>query len=211
MNDLLPGELAYIFLISILDAALLSWLTLRWYGSAMKRLMRTRVRPPPPVPAKASGDATSSASVVTLSPLRFAVFAPDGVRPTSSVASSRVVLAYLTGAALYSAVVSGLILTNQTPPALLVTWFAEWWINAWPIVPTLIVLQVLDWHASVRVGLGYLVIGSAAMALVTFAGQVIRGSFSSAPLTNIPWFLAGIFLTAYGPLVLLVITAWRRV
>jgi hypothetical protein len=211
MDDLLPGELAYIFLISILDAALLSWLTLRWYDRAMKKLMRARVMPDSAVPATTSDDVPPHAPVIALSPLRFALFGPDGARPASGVLTRRVVLAYVTGAALYSAVITALMLSNQTPPALLVAWFAEWWINAWPIVPTLIALQVLDWRGSVRVAVGYLIIGSVAMALVTFAGQVIRGSFNSAPLTNIPWLLAGILWTALGPVVLLAISAWRRV
>ena len=40
MNQLLPGQLLYIFGASFLDAAVLSWLALFWYRHSVNRLMR---------------------------------------------------------------------------------------------------------------------------------------------------------------------------
>src|SRR5262245_64479583 len=40
VTDILPGQLAYVFGVSILDAASLSWLALLWYRRSVRRLMR---------------------------------------------------------------------------------------------------------------------------------------------------------------------------
>ena len=45
MGDQLPGQLVYIFVVSIIDAALLSWLTLYLYRRRVRRLMRAIARP----------------------------------------------------------------------------------------------------------------------------------------------------------------------
>ena len=42
MGALLRGQLAYVFLTAILDAALISWIALRWYRRSVRRLMRER-------------------------------------------------------------------------------------------------------------------------------------------------------------------------
>ena len=52
MTQLLPGQLLYIFGVSILDAALLSWLALLWYRRSVNKLMREA----PPDTAAASAE-----------------------------------------------------------------------------------------------------------------------------------------------------------
>lgn len=49
MDETLPGRLIHIFLISILDAALLSWIALRLYRRSVRRLMRAPPRLAPPI------------------------------------------------------------------------------------------------------------------------------------------------------------------
>src|SRR4029077_8877233 len=51
VTDILPGQLVYIVGVSILDAALLSWLALLWYRRSVRRLMRegSAGTPAPPV------------------------------------------------------------------------------------------------------------------------------------------------------------------
>jgi hypothetical protein len=47
--------------------------------------------------------------------------------------------------------------------------------------------------------------------LVTFSGQLVRGTFNTAPLTNVYWFIAGLALEASIPLALLLVTGIRRI
>ena len=47
MTEILPGQLLYIFGASIFDAALLSWLALLWYRRSVNRLMREARRTQP--------------------------------------------------------------------------------------------------------------------------------------------------------------------
>ena len=82
---------------------------------------------------------------------------------------------------------------------------------AWPIVPTLAVVLVLNRSEVIRLAVGYVVIGGVAVAMVTFAGQVLRGSFNDAPLTNVSLFVASLAFTAALPLGAARHYGWRRI
>jgi hypothetical protein len=107
--------------------------------------------------------------------------------------------------------VTSLLLRPASSSLPLVAWFIQWWVNAWPVVPTLIVVQALDRRASIRLIASYVIVGLAAQAVITLGVQLLRGSFNTAPLTNAFWMTASLLWTAWLPLVLLVIVAWRRI
>jgi len=208
----LPGQLAYVFLISIADAALLSWLTLRWYAHSMRKLMMARSQSGASPISAAADAAAIPPRTAPASPLKFALFGAAGAPPpTATFSLSRLVVAYCVGAGLFSAVTSVLVLRLETPVPPVPAWFGEWWINAWPIVPTLIVLLELDWRGKLGVFAAYLILGAASLALVTVAGQLARGAFSITPLTNMYALVRGVVLTAWAPWILLAITGWSRV
>ena len=215
MGSLLPGQFLYVFSVSIVDAILLSWLALYWYRRTVRRLMLGRASKPA-VPASAAA-VTHSTDAGQDGSLGFALFEPskdtatrlEGHEPQVPV--QRLVVAYAIGAALYSAVLTTLTLGPEASPLPFVAWVANWWMNAWPLVPTLIALLVLDRHASVRLAGWYLLGGSVTVAAITLARQVFTGSFNSAPLTNVFWMVAGLLWTAWLPLLLLLMTGWRRV
>jgi hypothetical protein len=221
MGDLITGKLGYVFLVSILDAAVLSWVALWWYGRSLSRLMlgRGNSAEPAAVVAEApgfrlpdTGDATTAQGGFA-----FRMIEPEKgppAKPSKSanpVARRRVVLAYCVGAALYSAVITALTLASDASSTRLVVWFSMWWINAWPIVPTLIALLVLDRRGSLRLVGTYIGAGAIALSLLTLAGQVARGSFNTAPLTNMYGLAMALALTAYAPLALILITGWRPI
>jgi hypothetical protein len=215
MGSLLTGQLAHVFLVAILDAAVVSWVTLRWYRRSVRRLMRERGAPDTlstagePAPQRRSRPGTSP------SPLAMAIFDADGPaapqrsRPTRP-GWRRLACAYSAGAALHASVVTAFFLRfdSSFPMA---AWFTQWWVFTWPVVPTLAVLLALSRRDVIRLTLAYVVTGAIAIAAVTLAGQVVRGSFSDAPLTNVYWAMVSLAWVAWLPLSLLVITGWRRI
>ena len=213
-SEILPGQLLYVFAVSILDAAFLSWLALVFYRRSVRRLMRegTPDRVPsvtsssqPPVPTAAADAAGEQLLVEERG---------DGTRHTVAFARTglvRVVSAYSLGAASFSAVVTTLKLAPASPPLPAVAWLADWWTNTWPIVPTLVVLLVLDRPVTRRLALMYVLGGSIAIALFTLIGQLARGTLNSAPITNVFWGIAGLAWAASIPLALIALTGWRRV
>lgn len=210
----LNGELVYIFLIAILDAAILSWVALRWYRRAVARRMAIGRGPMPPStdsPASHAVDLTEGAGA-TDSPLRVAVFRTDSAdhRRQWPARWQRIVLAYCVGAGLFSAVVTAAAAVQLDSPRLSQV-FGLWWINAWPIVPTLIVLLLLDRRSAARVVAAYLLGGSALLAILTFAGQLLRWSFSSAPITNVVLLNLAILVTAGPALIVLIASSWQRI
>jgi hypothetical protein len=120
-------------------------------------------------------------------------------------------IAYGVGAALYAIVITALKFRGESPTPPFVAWFGDAWINAWPVVPTLVFLLVLDRATTVRMWAGYVGIGALALSLVTLSGQVLRGTLNTAPLTNVYWLLVALLWTAVPPLVLLLVTGWRRI
>jgi hypothetical protein len=218
MGGLLTGQLAYIFLVAILDAALISWIALGWYRRSVLRLMRERGAPSRATAAveTAPDQAPPSTPAASLGPLTFAVFDADAATQSgrsqhAGMGRRRLSIAYGLGAALHSAVITYFFFIgfDTLPPV--AAWFAQWLVFAWPIVPTLAVVLVLTRYEVIRLAVGYVVIGGIAVATVTLIGQVLRGSFDDAPLTNIFWFVASLAFAAALPLVLLVITGWRRI
>lgn len=216
MDEALPGRLIHIFFISIIDAALLSWIALRLYRRSVRRLMLARPAAGPA--AGSSGDDVHEAApdASAADAIRFALLDPAAGASAAAVPDrpplpGRLGLAYCTGALAYSAVVTWLTLAPASPPLPVGAWSAQWWIEAWPMVPALAVLMVLDRRGAVRLAASYLLAGSIVVAGSTLAVQVMRGSLNSAPVTNVFWMLAGLAWTAWIPLMLLLITGWRRV
>ena len=217
MTQLLSGQLVYIFFVSILDAAVLSWLALLWYRRSVNRLMREAA------PAAAEGSVEQPAPAATLqlaaSPtelgtLKLSEARPDDMSHAPAVPRPRMVrliVAYSAGAAAYAVVITCLKYWNASPPMIAVAWLVEWWSNLWPLVPTLVALLVLDRPIKRRLVLLYLLGGATAIFLFTLAGQVIRGTFNTAPLTNIFSGAVNLLFTASIPFVVIVFTGWRRV
>jgi hypothetical protein len=217
MGGLLTGQLAHVFLVAILDAALISWIALRWYRRSVRRLMRERGAPAGGTAAVESAPEQPLPSAPAASPttLTIALYeSPDAAQSRRSLHAGvgwrRLTVAYGIGAALHSAVITAFFLRfdSSFPVA---AWFAQWWVFAWPIVPTLAVVLVLNRYEVVRLAIGYVVIGGIAIATVTLAGQAVRGSFNDAPLTNVYWFVVSLAYGAWFPLALLLITGWRRI
>jgi hypothetical protein len=217
VTELLPGQLAYIFGVSILDAALLSWLALLWYRRSVRRLMREgaleTVRPPAdsgqrPVLTETAvgGGEPGGFSMAEEHPELIArPFVPR------RAGLGRLILAYCAGAAAYAAVITTLKFTAEPSPFPAVAWLVDWWTNTWPIVPTLVALLVLDRPVTAGLAIIYVVGGALAIALFTTAGQLLRGTLNSAPVTNVFWAMVGLAWTASIPLAFIVLTGWRRV
>jgi hypothetical protein len=215
-GPLLTGELAHVFLVAILDAALISWIALRWYRRSVRRLMRQ-----PGTPAAASApvgsapDNPRSAPAASLNPLTVAVFQEQDV-PVSrrshhaGIGWRRLSVAYGIGAALHSAVITAFFLEFDTSRPI-ADWFGQWWLLVWPIVPTLAVVLVLNRYQVIRLSIGYVVLGALAIATVTLAEQMMRRSLSDAALINMFRFVAALAVFASVPLSLLLITGWRRI
>lgn len=216
MSSILPGQLIYIFAVSILDAALLSWLALLWYRRSVRRLMSEGVPASGSRPAVLAQPAAATTNA-----------APDGTDGFSlteepAVATGemplvtggtlrRVILAYCVGAAAYAAVITALKFTAESSPLPPVAWLVEWWMNTWPIVPTLVALMVLDRRVTLRLALVYLIVGAVVIALFTLITQLLRGTLNSAPLTNVYWAMLSLGWAAAIPLALVAFTGWRRV
>jgi hypothetical protein len=218
VRSTLSGELFYIFLISIVDAAILSWVALRWYQRAVARRMgadaqSSTAQSPSDAPASTEPHAGSGAA---LESLRVAVFGTGGAsnQPSSRrewpAGWRRLAVAYCVGAAMFSSVVTAAA-TVELESRPLTTVFGMWWINAWPIVPTLILLLLLDRRAGVKLVAAYLVCGSAALATLTLVVHVSQGSLNVAPLTNMYWLNVGIIAAAWWPLLLVLMSGWHRI
>jgi hypothetical protein len=213
MGDLLPGQLVYVFVVSIVDAALLSWLTLYLYRRRVRRLMRAIARPgdvPPLLTSDSQPPPATPAPAIT-----FALFeAVKGSKTTDvgdRLALGRLGVAYCVGAALHAAVITALIWVPESPGLPAAGWIAQWWMYAWPVLPTLAALLVLSRRSTFRLVVLYLAAGSAVVASVTLLLQLLRGSVNSAPVTNVFWMLVGLAWLVWAPLALVAVTGWRRV
>ena len=217
MNQLLPGQLVYIFGASILDAAVLSWLALLWYRRSVNRLMRrvsagavagsgeqhtSPISSPPATSPIQSGE-------LRLAEERSETLPRTRAFPTQGMV--RLMIAYSLGAAAFAAVVTCFKYWTASPPLPAVAWLVEWWTNLWPLVPTLVLLLVLDRPVARRLVFLYLGGGAVAVCLFTAAGQLIRGTLNSAPLTNVFWGVVSLAWTASIPLAVIILTGWRRV
>jgi hypothetical protein len=217
MTELLPGQLLYIFGASIFNAALLSWLALLWYRRSVSRLMR-----------QAPADAVASSIVPHDSPVSSRSSAPPTEHGELTLAEeplvapryhalvyrpemARVIVAYTVGAAAFAATITGFKYWTVSPPLPAVAWLIDWWINLWPLVPTLVALLVLDRAIALRLVVFYLLGGALAIFLFTAAGQLLRGMLNTAPLTNIFSGLVSLVWIVSVPFVVIVLTGWRRV
>lgn len=215
MDELLSGQLAYVFLGAIFNAAVISSIALRWYRHSVRRLMRERGAPSTVTAMESASTAGPTANPLgSRNPLTVAFFdAKDAGRnphaQTGGWSRKSLLIAYSAGAALHAAVMTILVLgfTSQAPTV----WFASWWIFAWPIVPTLAAVLVLARREAIRLGIGYLLVGVAGTAALTLAGQALRGSFNDAPITNAFLLINTLARTAWVSFALVLLTARRRI
>jgi hypothetical protein len=217
MTQLLPGQLLYLFAVSILDAALLSWLALLWYRRSVNRLMR-EVSPEAIAGSAERHDSSvpspSAASGIEPAELKLAEERPDPPPQRAAVlrpGTVRVIVAYSVGAAAFAAIITCFKFWTESPPLPAVAWLADWWTNLWPIVPTLVALLVLDRPIAWRLVLLYVLGGAIAIFLFTAAGQLLRGTLNTAPLTNIFWAVVSLAWTASIPFAVILLSGWRRV
>ena len=216
MDSLVSGKLSYVLLVGIVDAAILSWLALVWFRRAVRRLMRQR-----------AGDVTATSAAraergpAPMSPDKtprvptFAIFEPDGRRSAQGwlpaiPGQGRLLVVYGVAAGLHALAITAFQLHQQAE----VTWIsalARWWVNTWPLVPALIALLVLDWRQSVRLGGVFVLSGAVVLALLTLVSRGLRGTIDFVPVTNTYWLLLLLGYTAAAPLVLLLVTGWRRI
>ena len=214
MGEQFSGRLFYVLLVSILDAALLSWVLVLWYRRSVRKLMREPARSDSPN-ARApidplmfdSSEPSSGFTLIEAGSTDGPALLTGGTRRQLR----RLVIAYAVGAMLHSAVITFLTMRADAPAARRLAWFIAWWANAWPVVPTLIALLVLDRPKSVRLALWYLVGGASTTAALTLAVQLTRGSVNSAALTNAYLTILRLVLVAAFPVLLLLLTGWRRV
>src|SRR5262249_29516173 len=151
LGDALNGELGYVFAVSILDAAILSWIALRLYRRSVSRIMRRPAGlPNPPEPGE-SPSFTATAPASAGNSLRIVPFESSKVRrPATSPPPAnrrRLALAYGIGAFLYSVVVTAATTASMWPTNIAAI-VAQLWANSWPMLPALIALLVLDWRRS---------------------------------------------------------------
>ena len=213
MGDVLSGQAVYVFWMSVIDAAILSWIAVRWYGRSMRALMNAPAArdagPPPPDP---TSPATGPPAIH--SPLLVALFASERAQETPASRSARLpgrrrlVTAYSAGAAAFAVIVAWVELTGESVS--LMGWFARGWANAWPIVPALIVLLALNWREALRLLAIYLGLGALLVVLLTAGLQLRRGALDAAPLTNVYWFLVGLAVVASIPAALVLVSGSRR-
>ena len=215
MGSVLPGQLVYVFFVSIVDAAILSWLALLWYRRTVRRLM---------LGGAAKRDGLNAAEGETAStvggpdePLGFALFQPEqGSSTRFRLLQPQTPLRRLAIA----------VLRRRGPPFRHRDCAQVGPRSCDPgarglgggLVDQCLACRahphrsaVLDRGAGLRLSGWYVLGGCAAVALVTLAQQTLRGAFNSAPLTNVFWAFAGLLWTAWVPLVLVWITGWRRV
>jgi len=208
VGDTLNGELVHTFLVSILDAALLSWIALLWYRRSVAGLMRSPVDAPSdePVPAGGGSDAVRAVGPGLVESTQPVVMA----RTRLPKAWRRLAAAYLIGALIYSTVIA-VARTVEFWPIAPGAIAALLWANLWPIVPVIGLLLVLHWTLTLRLAGLFMLCGSMAVSLVTLAGQILRAEFSTAPLTNIYWAVRQLIQTAYIPAIVLWMISWRRI
>src|SRR5262245_48694570 len=104
MDDTLNGEIAYVVLVSLVDAALLPWIAVSWYRSTVSRLMRA----PAGAPARSSDNATDIRTTTSArrEPLRIGLFEAEA-RPRRAGSAlprhwSRLAVAYAAGISVYA-------------------------------------------------------------------------------------------------------------
>lgn len=218
----LQGQLIQYFLIAVLDAAFLSWLLIVWYRRRMRALMSASsvgrdFSPAAESPAAERAVGRDFGPAAESPAAEHAVgrdFSPAGETPAVAREHNvrrRIVVAYATGAALYSAIITGARFGPEAATFPLVGWFAQWWIIMWPIVPTLALLLALGRRESLALAAKYIGIGCLAVMLITLASLALRGSFDTAPVTNIYWMLVSLAYLASAPLVLIVVTGRRPI
>ena len=213
MDDVLSGQAAYVFWMAVVDAALLSWIAVRWYGRSMRLLMNgpaSRDAAPPEPDAAPAIPAAAPARASLL----VGLFTPsaDGKSATMHRASvparRRLVAAYCAGAAAFALVVTWIQFAAEQVSV--IGWVSRAWTNAWPVVPALVVLLALNWREALRLLLAYLGLGAGLVIVLTVALQLGRGTLNAAPLTNVYWFVVGLAVMAAIPAALVLVSGWRR-
>jgi hypothetical protein len=208
MGDTLNGELAHVLIVSILDAAILSWIALWWYRRSVVRFMTA------PATAAAPDHAAEVPADAAEAPARGLVdwnVPPAGATlPALPPAWRNVAAAYVVGALAYSTVMT-IATTVEAWPVVPAAMASVFWVNLWPLVPVLALLLALRWNQTLWLAGLFVVSGSFLVVVVTLAGQIVRGVFNTAPLTNIYWSVAQLVVTAYAPAFVLLLISRRRI
>ena len=134
MDSLLSGKLVYVFIVSILDAAILSVAALWWFQRTVRALMRQRGGSDTHRPEWREQPASKSS---TPERPRFAVFEPaqaaKSARPEIEPdrrLRRRLVLAYTLGATAYSLVMTAIAFATESGSRPAAAWLALAWVNA---------------------------------------------------------------------------------
>ncbi|MEQ1731468.1 MAG: hypothetical protein ABL982_24110, partial [Vicinamibacterales bacterium] len=190
------GELIFILLVSIVDAAILSWMALYWYRRTVARIMS---RPP-------------RHGVSPVPPASVPVGAADRARTTIPVAQlrRRLTIAYLAGILAFAAITGTamVVAAQNLVPAAFVSLI---WAHAWPIWPVLTLLLAYDRARSARVLTLYLLGGAGAIILVTLIPRLLRGTMDLVPFSNVYWAVASLLVVGSAPLLVLALISIRRV
>ena len=186
-GDTLNGELAHVFIVSLLDATLLSWITLWWYRRSVVQFMTA----PAGVAAldDVAGVAGGAADVPARGLVDWNVPAAATTLPALPPAWRGIAAAYVVGALAFSTVLTTATMVDVWPvsPGAVA---AAFWVNLWPLVPVLALLLALRWTQTLWLAALFVAGGSLLVAAVTLTGQIVRGAFNTAPLTNIYWSIA---------------------
>jgi hypothetical protein len=194
--------------VSILDAALLSWIVLYWYRRSVLHFMAA------PAAAVSSEDVPPvSSNALPAGPgLLERAGRPAGAtfRPLLPPFWRRLAAAYVVGALAYSSVVTitRTIEWWPIPPGAVAVLL---WANAWPIVPALALLLVLRSRQTLQVAGLFAVAGAILVMVVTLVGQLARGNVDTAPLTNVYHAFAQLAVTSYVAAAVLLLISRRRI
>jgi hypothetical protein len=215
VDTTLNGELGYAFVVSVFDAAILSWIALQWYRRSVSRIMRRPAGFSDPPEPKESGSSAASASSSEGEPL-MTVFESSKLSPISTAQSlpagvwRRLTIAYGIGAFLYSVVMTTAISISMWPVTVAAI-VAQLWANAWLVLPALIALLLLDWKRSLGLSGLFVTVGVVLVPIVGIANQAARGAPITSPLSNAFNSIVLLVQFTYVPLFLLALTGRRRI
>jgi hypothetical protein len=118
--------------------------------------------------------------------------------------------AYSVGGLAYSTVITIATIVEAWPavPAAIASVF---WVNLWPLVPVLGLLLALRWTQTLWLAALFVIAGSLLIVVVTLIGEILRGAFDTAPLTNVYWSILQLVLTVYVPAFVLLLISRRRI
>lgn len=212
MTDTLPSELINLLIVSVIDAALLSWIALWWYQRSVSAI--TSARPTSSGPAEWSPPPPATAVMAGAFPLeakRPVHAATTEVDPHDVLVSRRrIAAAYTLGALAFAGTITAAKFVEEPtlkPAAVL----ALLWVYAWPVWPVLAALLACNRREWITLLVRYLLAGLGGVALLTLVTQALRGTIDTAAITNVVQSVAVLLITASIPFALVTLTGIRRV